>query len=129
MQQNEVKHETKEENKAKVEAAKRSYYEETLKNKRVVRALKACVYVITTIMLILGLATFITIFIMDKNWINSDYTIPVIFILFGIDAILLTQINRRISKTNSLKGDLVELVAGIIAVILGIIWLIMSIIG
>ncbi len=129
MEQNELKHETKEENRAKVENAKRDFYEENLRNKRIVRVLKGLVYAVTGIMFALGMLTFVTIFIMDKDWINSDITIPVVFILFGIDAILLTQINRRISKTNSLKGDIVELIVGICAVVLGIIWLILSIIG
>ena len=76
--QEQEKIETKEENKAKVENAKREYYAKTLKNKRIVRALKGCVYAVTTVMLALGLLTFIVVFCLDKHWINSNITIPII---------------------------------------------------
>ncbi len=113
---------------SKVEEAKRLYYEQDLKNKRIVRILKGLVYFITTIMLILGAITFIVVFIMGKHFIDSNITIPIITILFGIDAVLLTQINKRISKTNNLKGDVFELFVGIFAIILGIIWLIVALV-
>ena len=113
---------------SKVEEAKRLYYEQDLKNKRIVRILKGLVYFITTIMLILGVITFIVVFIMGKHFIDSNITIPIITILFGIDAVLLTQINKRISKTNNLKGDVFELFVGIFAIILGIIWLIVALV-
>ena len=79
-------------------------------------------------MLILGAITFIVVFIMGKHFIDSNITIPIITILFGIDAVLLTQINKRISKTNNLKGDVFELFVGIFAIILGIIWLIVALV-
>lgn len=124
--QEQEKIETKEENKAKVENAKREYYAKTLKNKRIVRALKGCVYAVTTVMLALGLLTFIVVFCLDKHWINSNITIPIIFMLFGLDAVLLTLINGRISRTNNTKGDILEFIIGIASIILVFIWLLMS---
>jgi cytochrome c biogenesis protein CcdA len=115
---------TIEETHKKVEEAKRNYYEENLHNKRVLRVLKAFVYVLTATMLILGVITVIVALILEKNYyFTSRIAIPVITIIFGIVAILLTQINKRISKTSNLKGDTFELIVGIVCVILGIIWL------
>lgn len=113
----------------KVLKAKEDYYNINLKNKKIVRLLKMLVYTVTFIMLILGAVTFIVQFCLDKNYFfTSKVSIPLITILFGGDAIILTQINKRMSKTNSLKGDVIELVIGCCLVLLGIIWLITNII-
>ncbi len=107
-----------------VEEAKKNYYKENLHNKKVLRVLKALVYVLTSAMLILGVITVIVALILEKNYyFTSRIAIPIITIIFGIVAILLTQINKRISKTSNLKGDTFELIVGILCVILGIIWL------
>ncbi len=113
----------------KVLKAKEDYYNQGLKNKKQVRFFKSLVYVITFVMLCLGAVTFIIQFCLDKNYFfTSKISIPLITILFGVDAILLTQINGKMNKTNSLKGDVVELIIGICLTLLGVIWLITNII-
>ncbi len=128
MENNELNKETQEAHE-KVLKAKEDYYAQELKNKRQVRYFKALVYAITFIMLCLGAVTFIIQFCLDKSYFfTSKISIPIITILFGTDAILLTRINGKMSRTSNIKGDVIELIIGICLVVLGVIWLITNII-
>lgn len=112
------------------EQKKKEYTEQYQKNKKIVFGLKITTYIITVILFSLVISWFIFGAMLDNHNLYTEcIAIQVSVILFGIEAILLTQINPRISSTNNVKGDKLVLLLGIVITIAGIIYLIYSLVG
>ena len=112
----------------KIEEAKKKFAEENEKNKKIAGILKIVVYVITAMLLINMVIFFILGIMMDKNNYFIDHiSMPVSIILFGAIAILLTQINPKVSRTSNTNGDKLELIIGTIICLVGIGYLIYEI--
>lgn len=111
-----------------IDEKKKKIYEEQVKNRKIVRILKCIVYVLSAILLVDMLSFFIFGVMMEKTNMFFDHlAFPIAIILFGIIAILLTQINPRLSRTTNTKGDKGVFLMGIVITIIGIIYLFLEI--
>lgn len=99
---------------------KKNYKLEAEHNKKIVRILKMVVYILTVLLFLDMIPYFIIGIMMEKSNVFFDnFSMPIGIIIFGIIAILLTQINPRISRTTDVKADRLMLVIGIIITLLG----------
>lgn len=109
------------------EQKKKEYSEKFQKNKKIVFYLRIATYINTVILFALVISWFIFGAMLDKhNLYTESIAIQVAIILFGVEAILLTQINPRVSASNNTKGDRLILCFGIIITVVGIGYLIYS---
>ncbi|MGM9971306.1 MAG: hypothetical protein ACI35W_02720 [Anaeroplasmataceae bacterium] len=100
---------------------KQKMLEEKAKNQHIVRILKTIVYVLAVLLFLDIVPYFIVGIMMEKsNYFFNHLAMPLAIILFGAIAILLTQINPRISVSANTKGDKLVFFMGIAITILGI---------
>lgn len=112
-----------------IEIIKKEYVKETEARKQQVKIMKIVTYVLVSILLALIVSFFIVKVILEKNiYFFDEIEMPLIIMVFGAIAILMTQINGKMSKTNDVTGDKLVLVLGIILCLGGVALLLYNVI-
>lgn len=112
-----------------IKSIKEEYRLQKEKNDKIVKILKRIVYVLASLLLINFVSMFIFKMMEKSFWYYDVLAVPLGLILFGAIAILLTQINPRISKSNDTKGDKLIFIIGIIICLGGLVYLILNLVS
>lgn len=90
-------------------------------NQKIVKILNIFVYILTPLLFIDVFTWFILNVFKNSHDAFTEYVaIPVALMIFGTIAVLMTQINPRMSRTSNVKGDRLILIVGIVIILAGI---------